>query len=105
MRCSSGWLEFICLLSVLGWSQPTTLMHLTALVGGFHEQEFALESGIIAFIFFSLANEERTPGRLDLNKMWFLSCCSSNSEEPENQLMAFKTSRFVLTNNRFWDAL
>lgn len=66
MRCSSGWFEFICLLSVLGWSQPTTLTHPTALVGGFHAQEFALESNTIAFIFFSLANEERTMGGLVL---------------------------------------
>lgn len=73
-----------------GWSQPTALTHPTALVGGFREPEAALKSNTFAFIFFRLANGERNMGGLDLNKMWSLPSCSSNSEEPENQLMAFK---------------
>lgn len=85
-------------LSVLGWSQPTALRLLTALVGGFHKPEFALKSNTFAFIFFCLANGERNMGGLYLNEM----CCSSNSEKPEEKLlMEFKQVLFCLKQQIF----
>jgi len=35
-------------------------------------------------------------GRLDLDEMWSLPSCSSNSEQPENQLMALKQALLCL---------
>lgn len=65
-------------------------IHCTPCIPLPHEPEFALKSNTFAFIFFCLANGERNTGCLDLNEMWCLSSCSSNSEEPENELIAFK---------------